>query len=177
MRNLSSFNSAVLAFVMLSALAGSGPAAAQGGPAAKPDLHIQVLRVVGTVEASVQVEISVRNSGRAAAAPFRTDAFMTTPARHPLLFTLCPLTRAQQAAGGSAPCGSPFTADPLPPSETATYTAYVTWPVDHASGAREAVEFMADGCFAALEPSLPAYCRVDESNEGNNTRSRTLTVP
>jgi hypothetical protein len=56
------------------------------------------------------------------------------------------------------------------------HTAYVTWPADHASGTSERIEFMADGCFATLEPWLPAYCRVDESNERNNTRSRTVTV-
>lgn len=145
--------------------------------ATNPDLRIESLRVVGPVEASVQVEITVRNMGRAPAGPFATDAFMTTPRRYPLLFTLCPLTRAQQAAGGSAPCASPFTGDPLAPGATAAYTAYVTWPVDHAAGARERVEFMADGCFAPLEPTLPATCRVDEANERNNSRSATLTVP
>src|SRR5215510_12206412 len=63
--------------------------------ATNPDLRIESLRVVGPVEASVQVEITVRNMGRTPAGPFATDAFMTTPRRYPLLFTLCPLTRAQ----------------------------------------------------------------------------------
>ncbi len=143
----------------------------------KPDLRVESLRVVGPVDASVQVQITVRNSGRAPAGPFATDAFMTTPTRYLLLFTLCPLTRAQQAAGGSAPCASPFTGDPLAPGASVAYTAYITWPVDHLPGTRERVEFMADGCFPPLEPTLPAICRVDESNERNNTRSATLTVP
>ncbi len=158
----------------VASLALSGVAAAQSD---QPDLVIQQVRVTGPEQASLGVSITVRNVGRAPADPFRTDVFMTTPRRWPLLFTLCPLTRAQQAAGGSAPCGSPFTVDPLPPGQSVSYDAYITWPVDHASGARETVEFMADGCFAALEPSLPAYCRVDERNEANNTRSQTATVP
>jgi hypothetical protein len=167
----------VIAIVVSSLVVGFGAVEVQGRPLAKPDLRIQRLRVVGPVGASLQVQITVRNRGRAAAAPFRTDAYMTTPRRWLLLVTLCPLTRLQQYMGGSAPCGSPFTVDPLPPGGTVAYTAYVTWPTDHASGTSERIEFMADGCFATLEPWLPVYCRVDESNERNNTRSLTVTVP
>lgn len=175
MRNARGFLAILVGIASL--VVGFGPVEAQGRPSAKPDLRIQRLRVVGPVWASLQVQITVRNSGRAAAAPFRTDAYMTTPRRWPLLVTLCPLTRLQQYMGGAALCGSPFTVDPLPPGATVTYTAYVTWPTDHASGTSERIEFMADGCFATLEPGLPAYCRVDESNERNNIRIQTVTVP
>src|SRR5262245_33095603 len=101
--------SALLLPVLACAVTGS--AFAQRAP--KPDLRIASLRVIGPADASVQVQVSVRNSGTAPASAFATEAFMTTPTRYPLLFTLCPLTRAQQAAGGSAPCASPFTGDPL----------------------------------------------------------------
>jgi hypothetical protein len=170
-----SMNARSALLVLLMVYLADGPALARRTP--KPDLHVTSLRVIGPVEASIEVDITVRNSGAAAAAPFATEAFMTTPTRYPLLFTLCPLTRAQQAAGGSAPCASPFTGDPLAPGATASYTAYVTWPVNHTPGTRERVDFVADGCFAPLEPSLPAFCRVDETNEHNNSRSATLPVP
>lgn len=160
----------------LAVIAWLGPSAA-GMPPPMPDLKIQKLRVIGPEDASLKVEITVKNIGWEEAAPFRTDVYKTSPERSQLLFTLCPLTRAQQAAGGSAPCGSPFTVDPLPRQGSITYTAWITWPADAPRGVRDRVVFMADGCFPALEPDLPAHCRVEEGSEANNTRSLFLRVP
>ena len=53
----------------------------------------------------------------------------------------------------------------------------MTFPADHKPGSTEKVEFMADGCFPALEPGLPASCRVAESNEANNTMGAAVGVP
>ncbi len=142
-----------------------------------PDLRTQSVSIGAVSGASLSATVTVRNAGTAPADPFRFDVYQTAPQRWPLSVTLCALTRDQQAAGGSAPCGSPFTVDPLPPRESVTWEVFITWPVDRASGSRETVEFMADGCFATLEPDLPAYCRVNERNETNNIRTRIVTVP
>jgi hypothetical protein len=146
--------------------------------AAAPNLTIDSLRVGAVSGSSRAVTITVKNAGTAPAGVFRVDAFRLRPDRSPLLLTNCALPVG--FAGGSAPCPSPFTVDPLAPGATVTFNAFVTFPADpvaHPRGSKATVEFMADGCSPRLEPGLPAACRVAESNEADNTRRAMVGVP
>lgn len=139
--------------------------------AAKPNLVIRGV-VVGAVSGlSRRVRITVQNTGAAASGDFRVDAYQLAPERWQLSLTECALS----VRGGSAPCGSLWGS--LAPGASRTFTGYVTFPAGRAPGRREIVEFMADGCFARLEPGLPAYCRVDETSEADNTRRAAIAAP
>jgi hypothetical protein len=160
------------------------------GPAMKPDLIIESVKSIGVVEASYKVIIKVRNAGGVAAASFPVMAFRRSP-RHPVLLTSCPLTESQRTSGGAAPCGGIWAVNPLAPGAVAEWTGYVTFP--YAGGFPtnplppkpkpekphyETVDFMADGCFAPVEPTpLPAWCRVDELDELNNFATKQVIVP
>lgn len=139
--------------------------------AAKPNLVIRSITLGAVTGVSRAVRISVQNVGAAPAGSFRVDAYALAPTRSLLLVTNCALT----VRGGSAPCASPF--GELAPGASQTFDAYITFPADRPSGRREVVEFMVDGCFPPLEPSLPAYCRVDESNEADNKRRVRVVAP
>jgi hypothetical protein len=155
-------------------LEGVRPGAAPPGAGALPDLTITGVTVGAVSGVSRAAQVTVRNVGSAPASNFRVDAFQLQPKRWPLLFTVCAQT---SHAGGSASCASVWETGTLAAGASKTYSGYVTFPADHRAGTGERVEFMADGCFPALEPALPAGCRVAESNEGNNTASATVGVP
>lgn len=139
-----------------------------------PDLTIVSVSVGGVSGVSRQATVTVRNAGLAPASNFRVDALQLSPKRWPLLFTVCPQTNH---AGGSASCASVWETGTLAAGAVRTYTGWVTFPADHKPKTMEKVEFMADGCFAALEPALPAGCRVAESNESNNSTTAAVGVP
>lgn len=139
--------------------------------AAKANLVVRTF-VVGEVSGvSRRVRVTVENTGRGAAAEFRTDAFALSPRRWPLIFTTCP----QTTRGGSASCGALWAA--LAPGERRVLDGWVTFPGDVASGSRQNIELYADGCHAPTEPARPAYCRVDETNERDNARRITMVAP
>jgi hypothetical protein len=119
------------------------------------------------------VKLTVKNAGAGPATNFRMDAYQLAPRRWQLLFTVC----AQTSRGGSASCPSVWESGTLAAGASRTYAGWVTVPADHKPGSTEKVEFMADGCFPALEPALPAACRVVESSEANNTAVAALGVP
>ena len=144
-----------------------------GKGAGLPDLTITGVSVGGVTGVSRAVKITVRNGGTAPATNFRVDAYQLSPRRWQLLFTTC----AQTVRGGSASCGSVWETGTLAAGASRTYAGWVTFPADHKPKSTEKVEFMADGCFPALEPALPAGCRVTESNEANNTAIEPLGVP
>ncbi|MEZ5897500.1 MAG: CARDB domain-containing protein [Parvularculaceae bacterium] len=160
------------------------------GPVAKPDLIIESVRAVRAVEASYEVVIRVKNAGVSAAEIFPVLAFRRAP-REPILLTTCPLTSAQRAVGGQPPCPGVATVEPLAPGAVAEWTAYVTFPYAGAMPTNplpsrtrpqkphsETVDFMADGCFAPLDPAPPSpYCRIDEIDELNNFAEKTVIVP
>ncbi|HTS01104.1 MAG TPA: CARDB domain-containing protein [Thermoanaerobaculia bacterium] len=139
-----------------------------------PDLTITGVSVGAVSGVSRAVQVTVKNAGAAPAANFRVDAFQLAPKRWPLLLTVCPQA---SHAGGSASCASVWETGSLAAGASRTYAGWVTFPADHHPGSSERVEFMADGCFPALEPALPASCRVAESNEANNTWAGTVVVP
>lgn len=144
-----------------------------GKGAGLPDLTIAGVSVDGVSGVSRAVKIMVKNAGSGPATNFRMDAYQLSPRRWQLLFTACP----QTTRGGSASCPGVWEPGTLAGHTTRTYSGYVTFPADHKPGTTEKIEFMADGCFPALEPSLPASCRVAESNEANNTWAGTVVVP
>jgi len=138
-----------------------------------PDLTVVSVSVGGVSGVSRQATVTVKNVGSAPASHFRVDAFQLVPKRWPLLFTVCP----QTSRGGSASCASVWESGTLAAGATRTYSGWVTFPADHKPKTTEKVEFMADGCFPALEPALPAGCRVAESNETNNSKTAAVGVP
>ncbi len=160
------------------------------GPVNKPDLIIESVRAVRAVEASYEVVIRVKNAGVSAADIFPVLAFRRAP-REPILLTICPLTRAQRATGGQPPCPGVTTVEPLAPGAVAEWTAYVTFPYAGAMPTNplpgdpkpekphyETVDFMADGCFAPLDPAPASpYCRINEIDELNNFAEKTVIVP
>ncbi|MEO8054538.1 MAG: hypothetical protein ABI768_05265 [Acidobacteriota bacterium] len=143
-------------------------------PAGVPDLTITGVSVGAVSGVSRAVQVTVKNAGTGPAVHFRMDAFQTVPRRWPLVFTVCALT---VIPAGTAPCPSVWEPASLAPGASRTYSGFVTFPAGRVSGSRERVEFMADGCFAATDPALPASCRVLESNEANNTSSAEVGVP
>jgi hypothetical protein len=144
-------------------------------PNGAPDLTITGVSVGAVSGISRAVRITVKNVGTGPATHFRMDAYELSPKRWPLLFTVCALTA--YPPGGSAPCAAVWEPATLAAGATRTYSGFVTFPAGRVSGSRERVEFMADGCFAATEPGLPASCRVLESNEANNTSVTDVGVP
>ncbi len=154
-------------------LEGVRPGTLPGGVGRLPDLTITGVSVGGVSGVSRAVQVTVRNAGAGPATNFRMDAYQLAPKRWQLLFTVCP----QTTRGGSASCPSVWESGTLAAGASRTYAGWVTFPADHRPGSSERVEFMADGCFPALEPSLPAACRVAESNETNNTSAVPFVVP
>lgn len=144
---------------------------------AKPDLVFEFVRPLHNEQASFKLDAVIRNVGTATAGIFRVDAFQRSPERWPVLLTSCPLTPAQRAAGGSAPCPAIFSPAPLAPGDSWAVKMWVTMPTDRPSGAAETLDFMVDGCHAPLEPAMPAWCRIDEANEANNQVAATISVP
>lgn len=138
-----------------------------------PDLVVTAVSVGGVSGLSRSATLTVRNAGAGPATNFRMDAYQLHPKRWQLLFTVC----AQTTRGGSASCPGVWETGTLAAGATRTYTGWVTFPADHKPGSTEKVEFMADGCFPALEPGLPPACRVVETNETNNTRDVPFGVP
>jgi hypothetical protein len=155
-------------------LEGVRPGILPGGVGSLPDLTITGVSVGGVSGVSRAVQVTVKNAGAAPATNFRMDAYQLAPKRWQLLFTVCAQT---SHAGASASCPSVWESGTLAAGASRTYAGWVTFPADHRPGSSERVEFMADGCFPALEPALPAGCRVAESNEANNTETAALGVP
>ncbi len=140
--------------------------------APKPNLVVSAVTVGPVSGLSRRVNITVRNTGAAPALNFRVDAYSVTPERWMLTLTTC----AQTTRGGSASCPALWI-ERLEPGASRTLEGWVTFPADRPSGSRQAVDFMADGFFPRLEPGLPAYGRVDESNERDNQRRASLIAP
>ncbi len=151
----------------------AGPSVVPAGTVRLPDLVVTGVSVGAVSGLSRAAQVTVRNIGAAPATNFRMDAYQLQPKRWQLLFTVC----AQTTRGGSASCGAVWETGSLAAGATRTYPGWVTFPLDHKPGTTEKVEFMADGCFPALEPALPAACRVAESNEANNTAGAAMGVP
>jgi len=139
--------------------------------AAKANILIRGYTIGAVSGVSRRVRVTLENTGRAAATNFRLDAFALAPRRWPLVVTDCALT----TRAGPVACGAIWVT--LAPGERRTVDAWIMFPVDVASGSRQTIELYADGCHPPLDPGLPAFCRVDESNEADNARRIAIVAP
>lgn len=131
----------------------------------KPDLVVTLFETTGTAtvnaENSVEVPIRVvvRNQGTAAAGVFKTAIEYTRPqGTFAVPFTV----------PGQSSLWYPYTSGTLAPGFDVTFNGKVTFhPSVH--GMTVTLRAIADSCGG--DEFMPDYCRVDESNEGNNESS------
>lgn len=158
------------------------------GAPRRADLVIEKVTAIGTDQASLKVKLKIRNAGSDTAGPFRIMAFRRNP-RQPLLLIECPLTEGQLSAGSPASCDDLTRREPLAAGASTEITGYFAYVV--ANGAsfirnpigpgnpnppvRRTIDFMVDGCFPP-EDGSPVYCAVDEIDEINNFKGKTLYV-
>lgn len=145
----------------------------------KPDLIIESAQFLGVVEDTAHVTLVVRNVGVAtsptASPPIPSAVRISGGAPQSLAFNTCPTTYDAVRAGAPWTCSTVLgLISPLAPGARTTLDAYVLFPDDGGSGSTQTVEFTIDAC---LPPSLPAYCRIDERNEGNNALTLDMTQP
>jgi len=107
----------------------------------------------------VPVTVGVKNQGNAPAGIFKVAVEYTRPGGGP-----------HGVAFSSA--WYRYTAGPLAPGAVAYFKDYVIFPPT-ARGVSVTLQAIADSC--AGDEFKPEYCRVRESNEGNN-RSASITV-
>lgn len=135
----------------------------------KPDLVVTQLEATGSAsvnaENSVEVPIRViiRNQGDAAAEVFKTSTEYSSPeGTFAVAFTV----------PGQSHIWHPYTAGTLAPGADVAFDGKVTFhPSLH--GVTVSLVAIADSCMG--DEFMPDYCRVEESNEGNN-RSSTISL-
>ena len=164
---------AVVAALAFPAAAGPDPAPVPS--AARPDLTITEVSVGAVSGIGRAVSVTVRNAGTGPATLFKMGALQLGPKRLPLLFEVCALTF--RPPGGTTPCQAVWEVGTLDAGASRTYSGFVTFPVETPTKSDQSVEFMADSCFAEADAGLPAWCRVNESNEANNTSIAEVGVP
>lgn len=153
------------------------------------DLIIEDVNVIGPVDASLKVRVTLKNAGSLPVdAPFRIMAFARNP-RTPLLFVDCPITQGQLDAGSPVSCGYVTRETPLSPGAKAVIDGYFAFAIEGAgrypvnwvgpgggpAPVKRTVDFMVDGCFPPYDNSR-VECAIDEVDELNNFKSKTLTT-
>jgi hypothetical protein len=141
----------------------------------KPNLVIRSLTLGAVSGVSQAVRIVIQNIGRAPAGAFNVEAFDAPAHRNVLLLGPCRYTAADRARGYGA-CPATYVPG-LAIGESRTLDVWFTLPGVPVRGSRHSVDITVDGCSRALSPGLPAYCRVDESVEADNTRRVIFTAP
>lgn len=139
--------------------------------AARANLIIRGYTIGAVSGVSRRVRVILENTGRGASGDFRLDAFQLAPRRWPLAVTTCAL----RSRSDTSTCAAVWAS--LAPGERRTVDAWIMFPADVASGSRQSIDLYADGCHPPLEPTLPAYCRVDETNETDNARRVIIAAP
>ncbi|MFN8455401.1 MAG: choice-of-anchor D domain-containing protein [Anaerolineae bacterium] len=126
-------------------------------------------------QAVAPIVVIVRNQGQTPAAVFKvttqyTGGLISPGSTFVVAFTAQPSTEVDPAGGFY-----PFTRQPLPPGGEVTFIGQVTFnPAER--GVTVSLSAEADSCSG--EESTPAFCRVAESNEGNNvSASIPLLLP
>jgi hypothetical protein len=137
----------------------------------KPDL-VAKLTVTGnpTVNAKGSVEVpirvSIRNQGRTSAGIFKTAVEYKGPKGGDVVAFTVP---------GQSSIWYPMTNGPLAAGATVTFSGKVTF-IPSVRGVKVDLRATADSCSG--DEFKPDYCRVDESNEGNNSSAPvTVTLP
>jgi len=136
----------------------------------KPDLVATTLVITGsasvTTEGNVEVPIRVvvKNQGKAAADIFKVATEYTgSRGTFVVAFTV----------PGESDIWYPFTDASLPPGGQVTYDGKVTF-LSSGGGETVSLKATADSCNG--DEFMPDYCRVEESNEGNND-STSISIP
>lgn len=133
-----------------------------------PDLVVTTFETTGAptvnVEGSAQVPVRVvvRNQGNASAGTFKVATEYTGSAGTFVVSFSVP---------GQSSVWYPFTAAPLAAGQDVTFLGNVIF---HPSVHGETVSLVAIADSCSGDEFTPAYCRVNESNEGNN-ESAALT--
>jgi len=132
------------------------------GCVGKPDLVVTTLETTGAAtvnsEGSVEVPIRVvvRNQGNAAADIFKVATDYTGPdGTYVVAFTV----------PGQSSMWYPYTSTSLAAGSDVTFAGKVTFHPD-VHGVTVSLKATADSCSG--DEFMPDYCRVEESNEGNN---------
>ena len=157
--------------IALSSIALSGCVPVRPRPD-KPDLAVTSLATTGapTINAdssiAVPIRVVIRNGGTASAAIFKTATKYIGPqGTFEVAFTV----------PGQSSIWYPRTNSSLAPGSDVTFNGKVTF---HSTlrGASVKLIAIADSC--SDDEFMPNYCRVDESNEGNNgSNSVSLSLP
>lgn len=136
------------------------------GCVGKPDLVVTTLETTGppTVNAENSVEVPIRvvvkNQGNAAADVFKVAIEFTGGAVDPSRTFVVAFT-----VPGQTDIWYPHTGSSLAAGSTVTFAGKVTFnPAEH--GVTISLKATADSCSG--DEFMPAYCRVKESDEGNN---------
>jgi hypothetical protein len=137
----------------------------------KPDLVIIDFNFIDTIsgdtsgESGHPVRVVVKNQGNAVANVFKVAAEYTLSdgQKLPLAFTV----------PGQQDIWYPYSSGILRPGNTVTFDGKLVFHEALLPGNRLFVAVTADSCVG--DEMMPAYCRVDESNEKNNT-SRSLVI-
>ena len=155
----------------------------------RADIVIDSVTTTEVEKDSQGVTVRIRNVGRSAISSQFPLMALSRETAEPMYFTTCALATADRAAGGALPCGGVWTNGTIEPGQYVELTGYVTAPLTLEAGMttnvignpparrRIVVDIIADGCRAPGEtPALPSWCRVDETNELNNTGSATMLI-
>ncbi|TCP41403.1 CARDB domain-containing protein [Rhodovulum marinum] len=117
------------------------------------------------------LRVVVTNQGTDPAGPFKVSTHYSGGAIDPA---------RTFSVGFDVPPGAPFvyypsTTTPLAPGASVTFDGHLVFhPAEH--GVNVALSARADSC--AGDEMMPPYCRVEESNEGNNASAPiTLALP
>lgn len=138
-----------------------------------PDLLVTVLQVTGSVQVLseqkiivVPVYVVIENQGDASADIFKSSAHYTGPGGKFV---------AQFIAFDESNSWYPYTEAPLPAGQQIRISGEVILP-DLLQGQTIALSVLADSCSG--DELMPGYCRVLESNEGNNESQQIgITLP
>lgn len=146
------------------------------GCANQPDLVITTLETTDppTVNADNQVEVPIRviveNQGGAAADTFKVSTQFAGGAVDPSRTFSVAFT-----VPGQSDIWYPYTSGPLAEGSTETFMGTLTFN-DAERGVTVSLTATADSCSG--DEFMPDYCRVEESNEGNNESDPiSVTLP
>ena len=139
---------------------------------AKPDLVVVAFEIKGPFtfdaedRAVVPVQVVLKNQGAVAAGIFKTAIMYTdNGVKHVVSFTVPEESQPRY----------PYSREPLQPGEEMVFNGAVVFEPSQ-QGMMVSLHAVADSCDE--EEHLPAYCRIEESNENNNESDPvSVTLP
>ncbi|MEJ2502358.1 MAG: hypothetical protein P8177_03435, partial [Gemmatimonadota bacterium] len=126
---------------------------------------------------TVEIDLAMRNVGTAAAPDgLQVLAVWQSPTGPQAISLLdCAITAEQRRAGMSGGCGGIGNTAPIEPGGAHVQRGFLLFPEGVPSRSAQTVEITADACAPAA--GLPAFCRVDERSEANNSITVTVRAP